>query len=83
MLSPMSATASVTVAPVSEELQALRTAKVMLRGLIWTCVVIALYCESNTQRDAWELMGVAAAVMLGSIALDHLCRYVLSTPTRD
>lgn len=74
--------ASVTVAPVSEELQARRMAKVLMRGLIWTCVVIAVYCM-NSQREAWELMWVAGAVMLGSVALDHLCRYVLSTPTRD
>ena len=74
---------SCTVESVSEEIQARRVAKVLLRGLVWTCVVVALYCSTNTQRDAWELLWVAAAVLVGSISLDHLCRYVLNTPRRS
>lgn len=73
---------SATVASVSErmdaadEVLARKVAKLTLRALIWTIAVVTLYCKTNTQREAWELMWVAGVVILGSLAVDHICRMV-------
>lgn len=47
-----------------------------LRGILLTAGVLAIYCQTYTQRAAGELLGVGAMTMLACIGVDFLVRTV-------
>lgn len=59
-----------------EERQARIVSAFLIRALVVTMVVVALWCQVYTQREPWELLWVAGVVMAGSVGLDYLTRVV-------
>lgn len=54
-----------------------------IRASVFTMVVLALWCQFDTQREGWILLWVGLVAAGGSIGLDYLVRVVCRLAEED
>lgn len=60
----------------AEARQAVLVLAYALRAILFAAAYTALYCDTHTQREAWELLGVAAKAGAVAVGVDYLVRVV-------
>lgn len=54
-----------------------------IRGVLFSAMLVWAYCAAGTRRESGELLLVAVAAFVGSVAVDYLVRVVCRIAQTD